>query len=165
MYYTVSLQILAIYMYTIPVRNAIIICHCVELTWGNVVWDILALLCGTTFLVLISIHASASLFSLEVLKQQYVITYFNRGHALHVLLMYNYWWCHFLSCEIFLAVAPVVPLLKYTCYMWNRQRAHKSHRISSSHCSHDNILFYFTGICSLWWYDYAVYYTVSDGTQ
>ena len=31
------LQDIAIYMYIIPVRNAIIICHCVELTWGSVV--------------------------------------------------------------------------------------------------------------------------------
>ena len=28
---------IVIYMYTIPVRSAIIICHCVELNWGNVV--------------------------------------------------------------------------------------------------------------------------------
>ena len=31
------LKIIVIYMYTIPVRSAIIICHYVELTWGNVV--------------------------------------------------------------------------------------------------------------------------------
>ena len=59
---------IAIYMYTIPVRSAIIICHCVELhvTWGNVVGDMLTLLYGTAFLVLISIQTSVSLFSLEV---------------------------------------------------------------------------------------------------
>ena len=36
---------------------------------------------------------SAILFSLEVLKQQYVITYFNLSYVPHdiVLLMYNYW--------------------------------------------------------------------------
>ena len=80
-------------MYIIPVRSAIIIRHCVELTWGNVVWDMLVLLCGTTFLALISIQPSASLFSLEVLKQQYVITYFNLSYVPHdiVLLMYNHW--------------------------------------------------------------------------
>ena len=38
----------AIYMYTTPVRSAITICYCVELTWGNVVWDMLTLLYGTT---------------------------------------------------------------------------------------------------------------------
>ena len=37
----------------------------------------LALLFGTAFLVLISIQTSVSLFSLEVLKQQYVTAYFN----------------------------------------------------------------------------------------
>ena len=40
---------IAIYMYIMPVRSAIIICHCVELTWGSVVWDMLVLLCGTLF--------------------------------------------------------------------------------------------------------------------
>ena len=80
---------IAICMYIIPVRSVIIICHCVELTWGSVVWDMLVLLCGT----LISIRTSASLSSLEVLKQQYVITYFNLSYVPHdiVLLMYNYW--------------------------------------------------------------------------
>ena len=82
---------IVIYMYTIPVRSAIIICHCVELTCGNVVWDMLALLFGTAFLVLISIQTSVRLFSLEVLKQQYVTTHFTWSHVLHVLLMYNYW--------------------------------------------------------------------------
>ena len=50
-------------------------------------------------LALISIQTSASLFSLKVLKQQYVITYFNLSYVPHdiVLLMYNYWQCHFLS--------------------------------------------------------------------
>ena len=76
---------IAIHLCTIPIRSAIIICHCVELTWGNVVWDMLALLYGTAFLVLISIQTSVSLFSLEVLKQQYVITYFNLLHPLHHL--------------------------------------------------------------------------------
>ena len=65
--------------------------HCVELTWGNVVWDMLALLYETAFLLLMSIPTSMSLFSLEVPKQQYVTTYFNRSHVLHVLLMYHYW--------------------------------------------------------------------------
>ena len=37
----------------------------VELTWGNVVWDILALLYGTSFLVQTSIQTSVSLSSLE----------------------------------------------------------------------------------------------------
>ena len=99
MYFIVFSQKIAIYMYIIPVRSAIIICHCVELTWGSVVWDTLVLLCGTTFLALISIQTSASLFSLEVLKQQYVITYFNLSYVPHdiVLLMYNYWLCNFLS--------------------------------------------------------------------
>ena len=60
-------------------------------TWGNVVWVTLALLYGTAFLVIISIQTSASLFSLEVIKQQYVITYFNRSHVPHVFLTYNYW--------------------------------------------------------------------------
>ena len=46
----------------------------------------------------------------------------------------------------FFSVAPFAPLLKYTCYMCNRQGAHKSHRISSSLCSHDNALLY------LYWY-------------
>ena len=80
-------------MYIIPVRSAITICHREELTWGSVVWDMLVLLCGTTFLVPISIQTSASLFFLEVLKQQYVITYFNLSDVPHdiVLLMYNYW--------------------------------------------------------------------------
>ena len=52
----------------------------------------LVLLCGTTFLALISIQTSASLFYLEVLKQQYVMAYFNRNYVSHdiVLLMYNY---------------------------------------------------------------------------
>ena len=68
---------IAICMYIIPVRSVITICHCVELTWGSVVWDMWALLHGTTFLVSISIQTSASLFSLKLLKQQYVITYFN----------------------------------------------------------------------------------------
>ena len=36
-------------------------------------------------------------FSLEVVKQQNVITYFNRNHVPPVLLMYNYWECHGLS--------------------------------------------------------------------
>ena len=46
----------------------------------------------------------------------------------------------------FFSVAPFAPLLKYTCYMCNRQGAHKSDRISSSLCSHDNALLY------LYWY-------------
>ena len=75
----------------IPIRSVIIICHCVVLTWGSVVWDMWVLLYGTTFLVLISIQTSASLFSLEVLKQQYVITYFNRSRVPHVLLINDYW--------------------------------------------------------------------------
>ena len=49
-------------------------------------------------------------------------------------------------CVTFFSVAPFAPLLKYTCYMCNRQGAHKSHRISSSLCSHDNALLY------LYWY-------------
>ena len=49
-------------------------------------------------------------------------------------------------CYFFFSVAPFAPLLKYTCYMCNRQGAHKSHRISSSLCSHDNALPY------LYWY-------------
>ena len=49
-------------------------------------------------------------------------------------------------CVSFFSVAPFAPLLKYTCYMCNRQRAHKSDRISSSLCSHDNALLY------LYWY-------------
>ena len=48
----------------------------------------------------------------------------------------------------FFSVAPFAPLLKYTCYMCTRQGAHKSHRISSSLCSHDNALLY------LYWYLY-----------
>ena len=88
---------IVIYMYTIPVGSAIIICRCVELSWGNVVSDMLALLFGTTFLALISIQTSVSLFSLEVLKQQNITTCFDRSHVLHVLLMYNYWYCHFMS--------------------------------------------------------------------
>ena len=34
----------------IPVGIAITICHCVELTWGSVVWDMWAFLFGTAFL-------------------------------------------------------------------------------------------------------------------
>ena len=49
---------------------------------------------------------------------------------------------------LFFSVAPFAPLLKYTCYMCTRQGAHKSHRISSSLCSHDNALLY------LYWYLY-----------
>ena len=49
-------------------------------------------------------------------------------------------------CVSFCSVAPFAPLLKYTCYMCNRQGAHKSDRISSSLCSHDNALLY------LYWY-------------
>ena len=49
-------------------------------------------------------------------------------------------------CVSFFSVAPFAPLLKYTCYMCNRQGAHKSDRISSSLCSHDNALLY------LYWY-------------
>ena len=52
--------------------------------------------------------------------------------------------CYFFSSSF--SVAPFAPLLKYTCYMCNRQGAHKSHRISSSLCSHDNALLY------LYWY-------------
>ena len=47
---------------------------------------------------------------------------------------------------LFFSVAPFAPLLKYTCYMCNRHGAHKSHRISSFLCSHDNALLY------LYWY-------------
>ena len=81
---------IAIYMYTIPVRSIIIIYHCVELTWGSVVWYMLALLCGTIILVLIPIQPSVTLFSLEVLKLKYLITYFYRCHVPHVLLVYNF---------------------------------------------------------------------------
>ena len=49
-------------------------------------------------------------------------------------------------CVSCFSVAPFAPLLKYTCYMCNRQGAHKSDRISSSLCSHDNALLY------LYWY-------------
>ena len=79
---------LILYIYLIPVRSAIIICHCVKLTWGSVDWYMWALLFGKAFIVLISIQTSASLFSLEVLKQQYVITHSNRSHEPHVLLTY-----------------------------------------------------------------------------
>ena len=48
--------------------------------------------------------------------------------------------CYFFFC------CTICTLLKYTCYMCNRQGAHKSHRISSSLCSHDNALLY------LYWY-------------
>ena len=54
--------------------------------------------------------------------------------------------CYFFF--FFFSVAPFAPLLKYTCYMCNRQGAHKSHRISSSLCSHENALLY------LYWYLY-----------
>ena len=87
------LQKIAVYTYTIPVRNAIIMCHCVELTWRNLVWDIMALLYGTTFLI--SIQTPVDLFSLEILQQQYVITCFDRSRVLHVLLIYNCWQCHY----------------------------------------------------------------------
>ena len=50
-------------MYTIPVRSAIIICHCVKITLESVVWDMLVLLCGTTFLALISIQTVANKFN------------------------------------------------------------------------------------------------------
>ena len=89
------LQNIAIYMYTIPVRSIIIIYLCVELTWGSVVWYMLALLCGTIILVLISIQPSVTLFSLEVLKLKYLITNFYRCYVPHVLLMYNYLLCYF----------------------------------------------------------------------
>ena len=133
MYFIVFLQKLAIDIYTIPVRSAIAIWHCVEITWEPVVWDMLALLCETIFLALISTQTSASLSYLEVLKQQYTITYFNLSYEPHdiVLLMYtgNVIFCQFFCCTL-------CTLLKYTCYMWNRQGAQKSHRISSSPCSH-----------------------------
>ena len=51
-------------------------------------------------------------------------------------------------CYFFFSIAPFAPLLKYTWYMWNRQGALKSHRISSSLCSHDSALLY------LYWYLY-----------
>ena len=44
------------------------------------------------------------------------------------------------------SVAPSAPLLEYTCYMWNRQGAHKSHRITSSPCPHDYLPLH------LYWY-------------
>ena len=57
---------------------------------GNVVWEILALLYETAFLVFISIQTSTSLLSIEVFKQQYVITYVNQSQVTHLLLMYDY---------------------------------------------------------------------------
>ena len=45
---------------------------------------------AATFLVSISIPPSASLYSLEVLRQQYEIAYFNRSCGPHVLLLYIY---------------------------------------------------------------------------
>ena len=47
----------------------------------------------------VNINSNVSLFSLEVLKHQYVKTYFNLSDVPHdiVLLMYNYRLCHFLS--------------------------------------------------------------------
>ena len=51
-----------------------------------------------------------------------------------------------MSFVLLFSVAPFAPLLKNTCYMCNRQGADKSHRISSSLCSHDNALLY------LYWY-------------
>ena len=75
-----------IYMYTIPVKSAVIICHYVELKWGSVIWDMWVLLYGTSFLVFISIQTQASLFPQEVLKHQSVITNFNQS-CVHVLLM------------------------------------------------------------------------------
>ena len=134
---------IAIYMYTIPTRSAII-CHCVELTWGSVVWDMMVLLRGTTFVALISIQTSASWFSLEVLKQQYAITCFNLSYYHMTLYCWYITTGNVISANF--SVAPSAPLLKHTCYMWNRQGAHKSHRISSSICSHDNLLLY------LYWY-------------
>ena len=85
------LRKIAIYTYMILVRIVIIICLCVGLTWGCVVWDMWALLYGTTFLVLTTFQTSARLFSLGVLMQQYVITYFNWSNVPHVLLIHNYW--------------------------------------------------------------------------
>ena len=88
------------------------------------VWcHIMKFLYGTTFLVLISIQASASLFSVEVLKQQYVITYFNWSHVLHVLLIYNYCYCHFVLLFL-LFVAPLHP--------WRRAHARGGVVISTS---------------------------------
>ena len=68
-------------MYTIPPKSAIIICHCVELTWESVVWDMWAFLYGTAFKVLISIQTKASWFSLEIVKHQYVKPYFNGSYV------------------------------------------------------------------------------------
>ena len=126
----------------IPIRS-VIICHSVELTWGSVVWDMLAFQYGTTFLVLISIQTSVSLFSSEVLQQQYVITYFDRSHVSHVLcccyiIIGNIILCYFFSffllhplhpCWNILAIdetdkgpinppgfsAPLAPMLMYFC--------------------------------------------------
>ena len=142
MYCMAFLRKIAIYMYVILVRSVIIICHCVQLTWGSVVWDMWALLYGTTFLALTPIQTSASLFSLEDLKQQYVI----------IEVMYRMCCWYIITGTVilsyFFSVAPFAPLLKFTCYMWNRQGAHKSHRNSSSLCSHDNAVLY------LYWYLY-----------
>ena len=146
-------------MYTIPVRSAIIICHCVELTLGNVVWDMLALLFGTAFLVLISIQTSVSLFSLEVLKQQYVTAYFNWSHVLHVLLMYNYWWCHFMSFwDIFFCCTLCTPVKIYILAKCETDK--EPINPTGFPAPFAPMIIYcciFTGIYSLCWYDYTVY--------
>ena len=163
MYFMTFLQKIAICIYMIPVRSVIIICHCLELTRGGVIWNMWALLYGTTFLALISIQTSASLFSLEVLKQQYIITYFNRSYVPHVLLIYDYWYCHFVSlfpllhplhpCWNILAIcetekqpinptgfpAPFAPMIMHCCIR--------------------------SDIHILCWYDRDVYFTMIDGKQ
>ena len=163
MYCMAFLRKIAVYMYMILVRSVIIICHCVELTWGNVVWDMWALLYGTTFLVLTSIQTSASVFSLEVLKHQYVITYSNWSHVPHVLLIHNYWQCHLVL--LFFLLHPLHP-----CWNILAIRVTDKEPINPTgfpapfapmimHCC------ICTGIYISCWYDRDVYYTMFDWNQ
>ena len=76
--------------------------------------------------------------SLTAAKWPYVIIYFNQGHIPHVVDI----WILVLSFCVAFFFAPFALLSKYTFYMWNRKRARKSHRISTSLCSHNNVLLY-----------------------
>ena len=62
--------------------------------------------------------------------------------------------------SVIFCVAPSAPMLKYICYMWKRQGAHKSRRIFTSLCPHDNtcILWYFV-LLFIVYADITVMYT------
>ena len=150
---------IAIYIYTTPVRSAIMIYYCVELTWGSVLWDMLTLLYITAFLVLISTQTSVSWFSLEFLKQQYVIAYINWNYVPHALLMHNYRKCHFLS----------VFLLHFLHLFLNTLAICETNKepINPTTTPFAPMMIYCicTGIYSSCLYECAVYYTMFDGKQ